>query len=775
MPSADAARRIDLACDQFENSLAAERDPNLQQYLRRFELSLQPILLRELLLLKWEHDAGHGQQISLQHYLQSFPAHQALIVRLAEEHHPNLPFCDWNPKDQFDLGKLPGATASRWMHVGYRIERQLASGGMGRVLLARENDTGRLVALKVLRTDLSLSQRGMERFRAEVQALRRLQHPNIVHVYEINIQHEEPFYTMEYCRAGSLADFLKTQQLTVRESAQLIETLARAVHLAHQKGIVHRDLKPGNVLLQEASLVGRQESGIGRQKLHQVNSGTASFSSRFIPKLADFGLAKDLNSDTLTQTGGLLGSLPYMAPEQVGSNQSIGIGVDVHALGVILYQCLTGKNPFARATTGKTIQTLLAETATTPSRIKPSIPADLSAICTCCLEKNPADRYPSALELAEDLQRFLNYQPTQARPLSAANQLFRWGRRHPQHLAVLLAIGCCLAAFVIGLVRYNGQLRDLNQKLTQSNQQLLEASARAEASELYSRRLQYGSDIRLAGKYFYEGDLKTVYDILSTYVPTAGERDLRGSEWYFLARAARPKGYQIAEVESPLYCVCLSPNHQLIATAGQDAIIRIYDSGSGRLRTEIESGQVEINSLAFSSDSRRLASAGDDGTLCVWGVAAANLLHKLDAHEGSAYSVAFVADTYELISGGNDGRVRHWKDGQFHQTFHDHVKGVEAIAVAPNGEWFVSCGKDGQVYLRNLNGDHLPMQHLTGFGRLTCTDISSDSKFLAFAQDAESKVVSILDVSSMKMVWSRQQPDSISSVAFSPDGTRLLT
>jgi serine/threonine protein kinase len=264
---------------------------------------------------------------------------------------------------------------------GYEIEEEVGRGGMGVVYRARQKSLNRLVALKVIRDSALAGPEHLARFRAEAEAVARLQHPNIVQVHELYEKEGQPFFAMEYVSGGSLAQYLGGKPKPPREAAELIEKLARAVHYAHQQGIIHRDLKPANVLL--------------------TPEGD--------PKISDFGLVKRIDiNDGMTPSSAVLGTPSYMAPEQAaGNTQDIGPTTDIYALGAILYETLTGRPPFEADTLLKTLDQVRFQEPVPPTQTYPEVPAALECICLRCLQKEPARRYPSAAALAEDLQAFL--------------------------------------------------------------------------------------------------------------------------------------------------------------------------------------------------------------------------------------------------------------------------------------------------------------------------------------------------------------------------------
>jgi serine/threonine-protein kinase len=266
---------------------------------------------------------------------------------------------------------------------------ELGRGSMGVVYRARQLSLNRLVALKVILAGAHATAEERARFRREAAAVARLQHGHIVQVFEVGEHQGLPFFSLELCPGGGLDGKLNGTPLPPAEAAALVETLARAAHAAHQKGVVHRDLKPANVLLAE--------------------DGT--------PKIADFGLARKLDEAGQTRTGAVLGTPSYMAPEQArGKGHEAGPAVDTYALGAVLYECLTGRPPFRAATTAETLLQVISDDPVPPSRLAPATPRDLETVCLKCLHKEPSRRYASALDLAEDLRRFLAGEPVRARP-----------------------------------------------------------------------------------------------------------------------------------------------------------------------------------------------------------------------------------------------------------------------------------------------------------------------------------------------------------------------
>jgi hypothetical protein len=308
-------------------------------------------------------------------------------------------------------------------------------GGMGVVYLAEQTALGRLVALKFLKAELAGSPSQRARLQAEATALARVQHPNIVQIFSTGTHAGQSFIVQEYVDGGSLDRKLTRQPAPARLAAEMLVTLARAVEHAHRQRIIHRDLKPSNVLL--------------------TAGGT--------PKISDFGLAKQSDLDCAphqSQSGAILGSPSYMAPEQsLGKKGTVGPLADIYALGAILYEMLTGRPPFLAASTLETLEQLRTTEPVPPRRLQPGLPRDIETICLKCLSKNPAHRYATAAALADDLERFLAGRAILARPISWAERLTKWVRRHPATAASLGVAALAAGALVIGGLTYQSLLR----------------------------------------------------------------------------------------------------------------------------------------------------------------------------------------------------------------------------------------------------------------------------------------------------------------------------
>ncbi len=344
---------------------------------------------------------------------------------------------------------------------GYEILGELGRGGMGVVYKARQVSLNRAVALKMILAGAHAGPTQQARFHTEAEAVARLQHPNIVQIYEIAEQDGRPWFSLELVEGGSLADRLARAPQPPRRAAELVQTLARAMHYAHQRGIVHRDLKPSNVLL--------------------TADGT--------PKVTDFGLAKLLDSaGGQTPTDAFLGTPNYMAPEQaLGQSKDIGPAADVYSLGAILYESLTGRPPFQGTTVLDTLEQVRHQEPVPPSRLQPKVPRDLETICLKCLEKDAHRRYGSAEALAEDLRRFLDGLPISARPATLSRRAVKWARRRPAVATLLAVAGLLLVGAVATFAWSRLRLAELRAEIQQGTQAGERAFAAGDWAEAQTR------------------------------------------------------------------------------------------------------------------------------------------------------------------------------------------------------------------------------------------------------------------------------------------------
>lgn len=346
---------------------------------------------------------------------------------------------------------------------GYEIISELGHGAMGVVYKARDVKLERDTALKMILAGIHASLTQLARFTAEAKAVAHFQHPNIVQIYQIGEVEGLPFFALEFVDGGTLEDKLDHKPQTPAFAAGMLEKLARAMQYAHDRHIVHRDLKPGNILL--------------------TSDGE--------PKIADFGLAKNLDDSSKTQAGQAVGTPSYMAPEQArGDIAAIGPHSDQAALGAILYEMLTGRPPFVGTSLMHTLELVQKLEPVPPSEFNSGVPRDLETICLKCLQKEPANRYASCGELVEDLRSYQEGKPIRARPVGQIERAIRWAKRNPTVAALGAGVAALLVAVAVVSSVFAMQINEKNRDLSQKNSDLIEA-------EQTQRRLREVADGRL--------------------------------------------------------------------------------------------------------------------------------------------------------------------------------------------------------------------------------------------------------------------------------------
>jgi tetratricopeptide (TPR) repeat protein len=467
-----ALQRLDKVCRRFEDACKQGLRPRPEEFVTGVVGPERAELLRELLQLEI-HYRGTGAVVT--EYEARFPDDVSLIravfaegmtvdpARSVDESDPGTPRAEsssvirplvagtrTHPNAAQPVEAPPRADGvaeaeqPRFPTVpGYEILAELGRGGMGVVYKARHLTLKRLAALKMILSGDYASQAQRARFRSEAEAIARLRHPNIVQIYEVGEERGCPFFALEFVEGGSLDRHIRGTPQPPRQAAGLVAVLAGAIHVAHQAGVVHRDLKPANILLQIADCRLQNES----------QSAICNLQSA-IPKITDFGLAKRLDDDSgQTHGGAIVGTPSYMAPEQAeGRVSEVGPAADVYALAAILYELLTGRAPFRGATFQETVELVRTQEPVAPTQLQPKVPRDLETICLKGLRKDLRQRYATARALADDLQRWLDGRPIQARPVPAWERAWKAARRRPAVAALAAAALVTLLSGAAGAV-----------------------------------------------------------------------------------------------------------------------------------------------------------------------------------------------------------------------------------------------------------------------------------------------------------------------------------
>jgi WD40 repeat protein/serine/threonine protein kinase len=642
---------------------------------------------------------------------------------------------------------------------GYEILGELGRGGMGVVYKARQINLNRIVALKMVLAGAQAEPQQLDRFRAEAAAVARLQHSNIVQIYEISEHDGCPFFSLEYVDGGTLAQKLNGAPQPPRLAAHLVRSLALATHSAHQRGIIHRDLKPGNILLGIPT-----EHVSSPDSFHAESEGAQRLYG--IPKITDFGLAKHLDSQSQTRTGAIIGTPSYMAPEQAeGRTHAIGPATDVYALGAILYEMLTGRPPFDGESTMTTIRRLLSQEPIRPSQLHPKVPRDLETICLKCLEKDPARRYASAEDLAEDLHRFLRSQPIEARPTSRWGRIVKWTRRHPTWAALIVVVS--LASLLLLIMGLNYHFR-LERALEEARR-----SAEENRQNLIRLHVTQGTTAMNAGDGFTA--LLWFTEALRLDAGTAEHEEPHRQRIAALLHGL-PRLVDVWVHEDGVNEAHFSPDGKRVVTAGDDGKAHVWDSETGESVVPALTHNGPVVRAVFNRDGRRVATASLDGTARVWDAATGQPITPPLQHNSPVRWIDFSPDGRQVVTAGAGDAARVWDafTGKLLPGELKHVGEVVQAVFSPDGRWLATAGEDGFVHLWDAATRQPTPIVMLHDRAVRCIAFSPDSKSLA--SGSADHTARVWDVASGDPVGPRlRHHDRVTRVVFSSFGHRLLT
>jgi eukaryotic-like serine/threonine-protein kinase len=635
-----------------------------------------------------------------------------------------------------------GTKTAGWTIPGYEILEELGRGGMGVVYKARQLNPPRLVAIKMILAGEHADEQELARFKAEAEALAALQHPNIVQVFEVGTYEGRPYFSLEYVAGGSLNKKLNGTPRAARQSAQLIETLARTVHAAHQAGVIHRDLKPANVLIgQEWTL-----------------------------KLTDFGLAKRLGGPSgNTPSGAMIGTPSYMAPEQAsGRAKAVGPEADVYALGAILYELLTGRPPFTAATQMEIILQVLANEPVPPQRLNSAVPRDLETICLKCLQKEAGKRYPTAEGLAEDLRRFLHGEPILARPVGAVGRLWRWGRRNPAVasltglvatvLVVASIVASSLAVWALGerdrADRSRSDLAETNTQLTQANVKLTDALGRVEVQRNIA--ISEGTRANENARHALARQLAAQAELLRKQRVDLLPRSV------LLAVASLKLDPTVEADQTLRHGLQLLP--RLRVRMNHANSLRVYQNQASGSPREYQTGE-EL--LLFDPHGKHLAALSGDGVR-VWETASGQEILHIDP--------LFLALGYDsrgkYLCGAGSRAASLWPaDGGKEVHTITYPTGATALALSPEGNRLAVADLKGIVRVWDLPGGMERARFDAGCF-IPALTFSRDGNLLAVAESAR---VGIWDVASARLQRGLDHEQVAQMLAWSPDGRLFAT
>jgi WD40 repeat protein/serine/threonine protein kinase len=691
----------------------------------------------------------------------------------------------------------------------FRILRQVGRGGMGVVYEAEQLSLGRRVALKVLPFAAALDAKQLQRFKNEAQAAAQLVHQHIVPVYGVGCERGVHYYAMQFIDGHTLASMITelrrqrrpeagevrsplaprvgqvsapvqtgrernpvlraepegyangdtapvaaisterpaTRPAFFRTMASLGVQAAEALEHAHQMGVTHRDVKPGNLLIDL------------RGNLW----------------ITDFGLAQFQSDNRLTLTGDILGTLRYMSPEAaLAKRVVVDHRTDIYSLGATLYELLTLEPVFSGEDRQELLRQIAFEEPTPPRRMNKAIPAELETIVLKALEKNPAERYGTAQELADDLERFLKDEPIRARRPSLVQRARKWARRHrPVVASAMVATAAVLAiaivALVISLGNISAALAEKSDALGDKSRALGEKIAALERE----KETRYVQQTALAGRELAAGNVGRAEELLD-----GCEEHFRGWEWHFLKRQRYGNAPPLQHAGT-VTRVAVSPDGTQIASVSMDGTFEIRESRTGQVLHTLERQMVDnratlIRGMAYSPNSRVLALARHDGSVRLFDASRGQSLHTLAGHKGPAWQVAFSPDSRTLASGGADRCVRLWDvtNGQSLRVFSEHPAGVRGVAFRPDGQSVLAACDDGTLKVWDKSTGRETFSFRGQLSYPAGAWFSPDAGRLAWA--SWDGVIKIWDTTTGKLQIDQQSnTHQCRAVVFSPDSKRI--
>lgn len=719
-------------------------------------------------------------------------------------------------------GTEPAVVPSLPEVEGFEVLGELGRGGMGVVYLAYRKYLRRPCALKMILSGDHAGAEAVGRFLAEAVAVARLQHPNVIQIYEIGQHQGRPYLELEYAQGGSLASRLDGTPWPARAAADLVAPLARAIAVAHRLKIVHRDIKPGNVLLTDQ----------GR------------------PKLADFGLVKSLEASSgLTATDSVLGSPSYMAPEQAdGRSREVGPLADVYSLGAVLYELIVGRPPFRAASVLETLQQVRSVEPVRPSRLVPGLPRDLETIVLKCLEKDPRRRFESGDQLAQDLERFLEGVPVSARPVSSLERVWKYAKRRPGMAFSFFLVHILLAALLgLGVWSYVKIGRALDDSETQRHNalQLARRESKALTETLEQRGLARARSRDLAWENYVDRINRAVREVEDDNAALAEDllhgcpRDQRGWEWNYVKRLANlrlfdfpcqgsvnavayapdgafvfsgsgeplvgpdPRKSQESELTrwdlgtgarhslgtqpGTVFGIAISPDGKLLAaTSGYLSpsimgVVTVRDTSSGQVVWRHEEPGLNGMAVAFTSDGDTLGagfgrySGGGAGRVLLWGAATGALKATIHGPGGGVSKLAFDPSGTRLAMAGLGGaQVWDVEKQKVSLNLTGHKRWVYGLAMSSDGRWLATGGWDRTLQLWDLTTGLRKFSVIAHAGFLLDLDFSADGKSLASVGEDRALKIWDVETGAQQSAFHGHQ-DFVHSVAFSSDSRRLVT
>lgn len=674
----------------------------------------------------------------------------------------------------------------------FELQEVVGRGGFGTVYRAIDQDLGRVVAIKVPRSGRFSNEEDEERFIREARASAKLNHPNIVPIFEVSKDADVPYIVTEFVEGETLAQAIEKQRFSFQQTASIVGVVARALHHSHMNGIIHRDLKPSNVMLQERE------------------------NDELKPRVMDFGLARHTEGEvTLTADGCLMGTPAYAPPEQLGSTEhKIDARSDLYSIGVILYEMLTGELPF-RGSLRMLIDQVHNSEPRPPRQINDRIPRDLETICLKCLEKNPAKRYANAEALAEDLERWLAGVPISARRVSSLEKSWRWCVRNSvvATLMALFSLSLIVGIISTSIFAYRAsakaddeiiarkkattalvnekqardQINRLLDKETDLRKREQTAREKADRQTLLARKHAYAANMTLAYQAFHRDQRELAWRKLVGEYPQ-GQEDIRDFEWHCLWNLfEKPKLTCRGHAKAPL-TVAFSPDGKRFASAGEDLSIRIWNAQTGEQIRVLKGHTVStIRCIAFSPDGKTLASTASTkyvSKACeikLWDLQTGEETHQIyhphvKGDDPYCLSLDFTPDGRFLLTANSRQIVFVWsmETSEYVNKFVSTgpADWIDHIKVSQDGSTLVGGCETGQLLVWDFPTGKKRAELSVCCGWIENVGVSIDGRYVAYSSTKGQ--AELWDTETRQKIIELEKNNRVVGICFSNDGRTLF-